>query len=343
MLKFYSLVSLLWLSVCVFAHSASVTGFKEIVLDKGELRPLRVAIWYPANNQTQTMSSGDDPIFFGITVVRDGEPTSDEHPLVVLSHGYGGSWRNLSWLANELTQQGYIVAAPNHPGTTVFNKDIAQATKLWERPHDLSRVIDAISQNSELGGKVDMERIAAIGHSLGGWSVIALSGGRFDTRLFKTECLKHPALWACNPELSLGLEKQELEKNMKDPRIKAFISLDAGLTRGFSSESLVNLNIPSLIIGAGTDVGDMPIELESGYLNKYLPKDYSTYIEISDAMHFSFIQVCKSGAIELLEAENRGDGIICKDGGSRDRSEIHREIIFLVTGFLAKNIPNVSH
>ncbi|CDH25283.1 alpha/beta hydrolase family protein [Xenorhabdus bovienii] len=343
MLKFYSLVSLLWLSISALAHSSSAVGFKEIDLDKGELRPLSVAIWYPVKNQTKTINIGDNQTFYGINVVQNGVPGSDEYPLVVLSHGYGGSWRNLSWLANELTGQGYIVAAPDHPGTSVFNKDMEQATKLWERPHDLSRVIDAITTDSKLGGKVDMERIAAIGHSLGGWTVIALSGGRFDTGLFKKDCQKYSTLWACNPVLVLGLEKPELERNMEDSRIKAFISLDAGLIRGFSSESLAKIHIPSLIIGAGTDVGDMPVELESGYLNKYLSKTYSTYVEIPDAMHFSFMQVCKSGAIGLLEGENKGDGIICKDGGSRNRNEIHREIAFLVTGFLAKKIPNVSH
>ncbi|CBJ79973.1 hypothetical protein; putative exported protein [Xenorhabdus bovienii SS-2004] len=32
MLKFYSLVSLLWLSISAFAHSSSAVGFKEIDL-----------------------------------------------------------------------------------------------------------------------------------------------------------------------------------------------------------------------------------------------------------------------------------------------------------------------
>lgn len=53
---------------------------------------------------------------------------------------------------------------------------------------------------------------------------------------------------------------------MLDPRIKAFISLDVGLTRGFTIESLQEIKIPSLIIGAGVDLDDTNAQLESGYL-----------------------------------------------------------------------------
>lgn len=52
-------------------------------------------------------------------------------------------------------------------------------------------------------------------------------------------------------------------------------------------------------------------------------------------MHFSFMQRCKPDAVVLIEEETPGDGIVCKDGGSRSRDEIHREIAFLVSSFLA--------
>lgn len=338
MLKFFCLASILFSSFVAFAHSSTMVGFKEIELDKGKLRPLSVAIWYPVKHQDKSAVIGDSQTFFGVNVIPNGIalPASYKRPLVVISHGNGGSWRNLSWLADELTQRGYIVAAPNHPGTSVFNQDSVQAAQLWLRPQDLSRVIDAIGTDPQLGRTVDTKRVVAIGHSLGGWSVIALSGGRFDTELFKKDCQEHSILNACHLVSSLGLENPQLERNMRDPRIKAFISLDAGLARGFSAESLATISIPSLIIGAGIDVGDMPVKLESGYLEQYLSKTYSTYVEIPDAMHFSFMQACKPGSRELLEA--KGQGVICKDGGGRDRKEIHREVIFLVTGFLAKTM-----
>ncbi|WP_255471195.1 hypothetical protein [Gilliamella sp. Pas-s27] len=38
----------------------------------------------------------------------------------------------------------------------------------------------------------------------------------------------------------------------------------------------INITVPSLIIGAGIDVGDMNVELESGYLQQFLSKSLST-------------------------------------------------------------------
>ncbi|CAN7204084.1 hypothetical protein LJR255_000593 [Pararhizobium sp. LjRoot255] len=134
-------------------------------------------------------------------------------------------------------------------------------------------------------------------------------------------------------------QKPQPKGDLSDARLGAFVSLDLGLARGFSPESLTGIRVPSLVIGAGIDIGDMPARLESGYLAQYLPKASSTYVEIPDAMHFSFMQLCKPGAGALIEEEMPGDGIVCKDGGTRSREKIHREIGDLIAAFLAKAIP----
>lgn len=61
------------------------------------------------------------------------------------------------------------------------------------------------------------------------------------------------------------------------------------------------------------------------------------YVEIKDATHFSFMSICKPGAIEMLEEDAPGDGVICRDGeNARSREEIQREVVGLVTVFLEK-------
>lgn len=337
MIKLGSLLGTILLVFPLFVHASSAVGFKEIHLDKNNRR-LDIAIWYPTKHKNNTVTIGENQIFYGDRVVQNGKGllSQNKYPLVVLSHGYGGSWRNLSWLAYELASQGYVVAAPNHPGTTAFDRDKIQSSQLWERPNDLSKVIDAISIDVDLANKIDLEKISAIGYSLGGWTVVALAGGLFDTQLFKKECENYTEMKACQLVSELGLNNPQLEKSMKDPRVKAMVSLDLGLARGFTAKSLMDISVPSLIIGAGTDIGDMPVDLESGYLKSHLAKKRSTFVNIPDAMHFSFMQVCKSNAIELLNKESPGDGIICKDGGQREREEIHREVTFLITGFLSQ-------
>ncbi|MEE3650619.1 MULTISPECIES: alpha/beta hydrolase family protein [unclassified Brenneria] len=132
-------------------------------------RKLDVAVLYPTLSSQRATLIGDNPAFFGLSAIENAEPESGIHPLVVISHGYGGSWRNQLWLAHALVQKGYIVAAPNHPGTTTAEMDDGIAASLWLRPDDLSRVITAVQQRRDVGN-VAPEHIAVVGHSLGGWT-----------------------------------------------------------------------------------------------------------------------------------------------------------------------------
>ena len=316
--------------------TAADIGFRDFETGADTARPLHVSLWYPARSGGTPGIVGENRVFRGIAARTGAEPEMGPHPLVVLSHGYGGSWRNLNWLAGELVAQGYVVAAPDHPGTTTFNRDPASAAQIWERPKDLSRVIDAVLADPALAGDVDASRIAAIGHSLGGWTVTSAAGARFDTRRFAKDCAKGHSPRACGLVQELGLDNPRVEADLRDPRIGAFVSFDLGLARGFTPESLNQLNVPALIFGAGVDIGDLPARLESGYLAEHLPAATSTYVEMPDAMHFSFMQLCKPGAIELIEEETPGDGIVCKDGGERSREDLHAVISAEVIDFLGK-------
>lgn len=325
------------------AQAADAVGFREIELpDKIGDRPLHVSMWYPTEDGGPTIPAGENRVFYGVPAVKEAPPTREPHPLVVLSHGYGGSWRNLSWLAGELVHQGYVVAAPDHPGTTTFNRSPVEAAKLWERPHDLSRVIDALTTDPSLAGSIQPTRIAAVGHSLGGWTVAALGGARFSTEQFTQDCKTHSSPRACGLSGELGIEEgsaTKLDGDLRDARIGAVVSLDLGLARGFTVQSLEGIHLPVLVISAGVDIGDLPAKLESGYLAAHLPAATSSYVEIPDAIHFSFMQLCKPGAAALIEEDTPGDGIVCKDGVTRGREAIHRQVADMIIAFLAKAIP----
>jgi len=330
---------LLFASLSLTVARADTVGFREVDIGPGAgQRPLHFVVWYPSRTVGPLTIVGETPAFEGAPVVKDGAPADGARPLIVMSHGYGGSWRNLSWLATELVQKGYVVAAPDHPGTTTFNRDSRQASQLWERPHDLGRVTDRLIEDNSLAGSVDADRIAAIGHSLGGWTVLSIAGGRFNTERFQKDCAVDPNPRTCNltAELALaGPPDGRLNDDLRDPRIKAAVSLDLGLARGFTPQSLAAIDLPILVIGAGVDVGGLPADKESGYLSANLPASTSRYVKIPDAMHFSFMQLCKPGAEAAIEEESPGDGVVCRDGGARSRALVHEEVVGTVTSFLA--------
>lgn len=260
---------------------------------------------------------------------------------MVLSHGFGGNWINQTWLASALAHKGYIVAAVNHPGTTSRDRSPQAAAQLWQRPVDLSRTIDAVMTQPEQFGVVAKHRIAAVGHSLGGWTVMEIAGARFDPDRFALDCTTHPKLASCtvyqqmNPA-STPASNARLAADLSDKRVTAVVSLDLGLSRGMTDESLAALPVPALVISAGAPSAELPAQLESADLAKRLPQVSTRYIEINDASHFSFMSVCKPGAVALLEEAVPGDGIICGDGeGARPRQVIQQQVTSLNAEFLA--------
>ncbi|APC18531.1 dienelactone hydrolase [Pseudomonas frederiksbergensis] len=322
-------------------------GFQSSTLaDSHNDRALEMVVWYPSATTATTQLIADDAVFVGASAVRDAPPAAGKHPLVVLSHGYRGNWSNQIWLASALAHKGYIVAAINHPGSTTHDRSPQAAAQLWQRPVDLSRAIEAVTTQPEKFGLVANDRIAVVGHSLGGWTALEIAGARFDPDRFARDCKAHPQLSSCtvyqrmNPASTSAL-KAGLAADLRDKRVTAVVTLDLGLSRGLTDESLAALPVPALVIAAGVPSQDLPAQLESANLAKRLPQASSRYVEISDASHFSFLSLCKPGAVALLEEAEPGDGIICRDGDSaRPREVIQQQITSLITKFLAQSSGN---
>ena len=344
----FSTLLLLCLAAPVLADNSPI-GFQTATLpDAQNDRPLQLVVWYPATTNAKPELIADDIVFVGALAVPDAPPAAGEHPLVVLSHGDGGNWGKQVWLASALAHRGYIVAAVNHPGTTSRDRTPKNAAQLWQRPKDLSRAIDAVIAQPKLFGAVATQRIAVIGHSLGGWTVMETAGARFDPDLFTRDCSTHAVLAGCKAYLRMNPTgvpdgKAKLAADLSDKRVRAVVSLDLGLSRGMTDASLAALPVPALVIAAGVSEEALPAELESADMARRLPKASTQYLEIGDASHFSFMSICKPGAVKLLEADVPGDGIICGDGegkGARSREVIHGQVVELISEFLAKSFRN---
>ncbi|WP_305817448.1 alpha/beta hydrolase family protein [Photobacterium leiognathi] len=331
---------LLFSSLLCFCSSAiaSSVGFTQVTLTDNPNRRLNTAIWYPTRDTSYTTLIGDNPAFIGTQVIKDAKIQSGTFPVILLSHGYRGNWRNQNWLATKLASQGYIVAAVDHPGTTSFDQSPKQAAKWWERPQDVSRVLDYLLSEAPWKQSAIADNVSAIGHSLGGWTVMQLAGAKIDRQTFEANCLVYPNPRTCGLAEELGLDKIQDEepdqKDLSDPRIRRVVSLDLGLARSFSVDSLNDIKVPTLILAAGIDIGDIPQASESGYIAEHMPLKSRRYKVYEKATHFSFIQGCKSGAVSMLNKEVPGDGIICKDGVATSRDQLHQLFVNDIVSFL---------
>ncbi len=84
-----------------WAADAPAVGFRKMAVpETAQNRALEVAVWYPTDDSSRNATLiGDNPAFVGVSARVDAAPQLGRHPLVVLSHGYGGNWTNEQWLA----------------------------------------------------------------------------------------------------------------------------------------------------------------------------------------------------------------------------------------------------
>jgi dienelactone hydrolase len=152
--------------------------------------PLRGADAPDAQSQTLDLdwhdSARNRPVPVRVYLPQQAGP----RPLVVFSHGIGGSRRGYRWLGQHLADSGFVSLHLQHVGSdrqvwtggSLFGvigrlQDAAQEREAIARAQDLRFALDTLLQG-ELAPRVDATRIAAAGHSYGANTTLLASGAR---------------------------------------------------------------------------------------------------------------------------------------------------------------------
>jgi predicted dienelactone hydrolase len=129
-------------------------------------RTIKTTIWYPASAQP---TSG----------VPTPAAAAGRHPLVVFAHGYEIDAAAYTPLLRDIAVGGYVVAAPDFPGTSTAYPGGAVRLDSLEQPADISFVITSMlglaGQPGPLANAIDPEAIGVSGQSDG--AVTALAAG----------------------------------------------------------------------------------------------------------------------------------------------------------------------
>jgi predicted dienelactone hydrolase len=316
-------------------------------------RPLRTAIWYPIDEATEreTIFGGPaaDQIFVPVVVAPGAQVSTraPKYPLIVMSHGTGGSAVMMMWLGRHLASHGYIVAAVNHHGNTAAEQEPAPQGFLlyWERATDLKRVIDALLADAMLRDRIDRSRIGAAGFSLGGYTVIAAAGARFSQATFDRFCASPQRDFTCEPQPEfpeapsrftvlaeedpvVRASLQRSHESFLDPRIKAVFAIAPALGSGFKPEGLREVKVPvEIVVGDGDTVTPPPTNAQ-----RYAQLIPRARIRILPGRvgHYTFLHECTP--------RGRQNVPICQDAPGVDRAATHRVVQDLALDFFDRTL-----
>jgi predicted dienelactone hydrolase len=237
-------------------------GYQQLTIkDETQGASIAAIVLYP----TETPAS---PAIFGpytLDVSIDAPIQSGRYPLVVISHGNGGTHIIYRTIGLHLARHGYVVAMIEHPGNNRIDNSLEGTYEnLVNRPRHVRLTIDTLMTHSAFASALLPDQVAIIGHSLGGYTALALAGGK--------------------PRYKDG---REIEV-MADSRICALVLL-APATPWYQDEGrLSEVEVPILMLTAEHDPYTPEWHAEV-VLNGVPHRDLVTHRMVENAGHFSFL------------------------------------------------------
>src|SRR5262245_1929155 len=237
---------------------------------------LSAMIWYPAaaeaREEAQWIGPPVFPFYSAGSAARDApQAEGPRRPVVLLSHGFGGTASDLAWLGTALAAHGFIAVAVKHPGNNALEDYTVEGYALmWLRAVDLGAVIDAVLNDKTFGSRIDPARIGAAGHSLGGYTVVAAAGGITDPARIQAFCRSAAADALCVPPPDISDMRQKslarlssdpnfrqrysaASNSYRDARVRAVFAMAPALGPVFTPESLAKVSIPLAIVSGSAD------------------------------------------------------------------------------------------
>ena len=236
-------------------------------------RPITVEVWYPANlpdgtkelvtyDEVLGMSSNPErpliPFTFQGRASRDAAIISSDgkFPLVIVSHGYVGSRKLMTYLTENLASKGYIVVALDHTEST-FQDASPFASTLLNRSKDVLFVLNKIADLGKpkskefLSNIVDAENTALVGYSMGGYGVLNVGGAGYSEKAVQF----FKGMTGGNDALAIRGNNHKDYSSSIDSRIKAIIAFAPwGMRENvWDTETLKGLKIPTFFVAGSED------------------------------------------------------------------------------------------
>ncbi|PTT19952.1 dienelactone hydrolase [Acidovorax sp. HMWF029] len=300
---------------------AQAAGFAFIEVPADKKGPaLRGAVWSPCSTPPGRIDLA--PLVLQGT--RDCAVAGQGLPLVVVSHGAGGSALGHHDTAAALADAGYVVAAINHPGDNF--QDLSRQGHLSAfatRPVDMSRLTDYMLGTWPQRAQLDAGKVGFFGYSRGGYTGLVAIGAKPDWTLRPDLC----------PPLSMRPLCGEIRRNeipatpAPDARIRAAVIVDP--LSVFDAKGLGQVGVPVQLWASA--LGGSGVTLQSvEVLRQGLPRAPDWHVA-ANAEHYAFLAPCPPALAEVAPE-------ICRDAPGFDRVAFHQGFNAKVVGFFQQHL-----
>ena len=316
------------------APGAHAAGFQTVALPGPQGKPITLAIWYPSQAPVRTLNMGT----FGQDVASNGAIDGAHLPMVLISHGNGGSQYSHHDTALALAEAGFVVAALTHPGDNYA--DQSAATDILARPAQVVAVLDYMLTAWPQRGRIAPARVGLFGFSSGGFTALVNIGAQPDMGKVATHCAAYPAHYACTLVAKHGQPASQAADKasappaaMPEPRIRAAVIAAPALGFTFDAAALGKVSIPIQLWRAADDM-IVPHPWSSEQVRAALPRK-PDYQVVPGAGHFDFLAPCSDKLAALAPQ-------ICVSQEGFDRTAFHRRFNAQVIGFFKASLRDAG-
>lgn len=326
-------LALLGMPVALFAQTVTGVGFHAISMrDPVGGGSMPGYVFYPATQATGSTRLGA----YEVAATVDAPAVPGAKPLVVISHGHGGSAVGHHDLAVYLARHGFVVATLEHPKDNFHDiSGFGQASTLIGRPVQVSATISMLLGDAHWKTLIDPSRIGVAGFSAGGYTSLLLAGAIPSFHLFNDYCQRHPhdpeicgdeikRMLAAHKDAAGGnvAPTQALQNDLKrwgntaDPRVKAVFSM-APLSLVFDAAGAGAIDRPVFLYYGEHDHVLIPTE-NAEHIRPWI-KTLAGVKVVPKADHWVFLSPCPA---ELAKQAHD----ICTDPADVNRTEVHAQI-----------------
>lgn len=326
------------------AARATQAGFRQMTVtaSSADAKPAHFALYYPTADAARVIPMGPFPQ----TVAINGAPESKVKGLIVISHGTASTETGFATLAQALARNGYLVASVEHVGDTWQDQSMRATPGRYfaERPRQASRVIDTVLADPQwrarlaLGGD-GRPLIGALGHSAGGYTVLALAGGKPVLSRLRRHCELAAALdpVLCKLSSSIGSASAQADTSkdgqeepvQADTRVRAVMAL-APMGVAFSAASLASITVPVAIYAGEKDTFLVP-RFHAQWVMQNMRGANTTMQLVSNAGHYAFMN---TPTMDLPSP----DGSVARDPQGFDRAAFLERLAQESVAFFDKNL-----